>query len=415
MANENEKLKRDKVHINVGTIGHVDHGKTTLTSAITTVLSLKGLANKKKYDEIDSNAEEKERGITINTSHVEYSTENRHYAHIDCPGHADYIKNMITGASQMDAAILVVSGLDGAKLQTSEHLLLIKQIGVPNLIVFINKCDLPDASDEILELIEMEIRELLQTYGFDNYENIPFIRGSALKAIEEAEPNYKGEKHYFQKIEELIHILDTYVQVPTRDLSKPFLMPIEDVMTITGRGTVVTGRIERGVLNVNDTVEIVGLKKDQNVQKSVATSIKMFNKFLDTAIAGDSIGVVLRGISKDDIRRGQLLCQPGSIKPYSVFNADFYLFGDEEKGRKTPINVNYRPQFYFRTSDVTGTIIEFIDKKENVGKKTFANPGELVQVKIKLDKPVAIEELSKFSVREGNKTIAAGHVIKIIE
>ncbi|WP_457916089.1 elongation factor Tu [Candidatus Phytoplasma sacchari] len=404
MANiENE----NKVHINVGTIGHVDHGKTTLTAAITSVLSSKGLANKKKYDEIDSNEEEKTRGITINTSHIEYSTEKRHYAHIDCPGHADYIKNMITGASQMDAAILVVSGKDGPQPQTSEHLLLAKQVGVPNLVVFINKCDISDVTDEILELIEIEVRDLLKKYKFD-YENVPIIRGSALKAIEELEPGYKEEKIYFKKIEELINVLDTYIKDPIRELDKPFLMPIENVLTITGRGTTATGRVERGQINVNDEVEIIGLK--DGVQKSTIVSMKTFNSFLNTAKAGDNIGVLLRGIERDSIERGQILCKPGSIKAYSTFEAEIYLLTEKEGGRKTAVNIKYKPQFYFRTTDVTGEIQAFIEES---AQKPFGYPGDLVHVRIELIKPVAIETGTKFSVREGNKTIGAGHVLKI--
>ncbi|KAB8121992.1 MAG: elongation factor Tu [Candidatus Phytoplasma cynodontis] len=409
MANENENLKRDKVHVNVGTIGHVDHGKTTLTAAITTVLHAKGLAERKKYDEIDSNQEERERGITINTAHIEYSTEKRHYAHIDCPGHADYIKNMITGASQMDAAILVVSGKDGPKPQTSEHLLLAKQVGVPSLIVFINKCDFSDVTDDILELIELEVRELLKKYNFD-YENTPIVTGSALKAIEESEPDYKGEKIYSKKIEELIHLLDTYIKDPVRDINQPFLMPIENVLTISGRGTTVTGRVERGQISVNDEVEIVGLGKES--QKSVVVSMKTFDQHLGTAIAGDNIGVLLRGIPKESVERGQILCKPGSIKAYSIFESEIYLLTEKEGGRRTPVNANYKPQFYFRTTDVTGSIEEFIGES---AQNPFGQPGDLINVRIKLIKTVAIEVGTKFSVREGGRTIGAGHVLKIIE
>ncbi|RAM57793.1 elongation factor Tu [Candidatus Phytoplasma oryzae] len=400
----NEKFIRDKVHVNVGTIGHVDHGKTTLTSAITHFLSLKGLAQNKKYDEIDGTPEEKERGITINTAHIEYQTLKRHYAHVDCPGHADYIKNMITGAAQMDAAILVVSAKDGIMPQTSEHVLLAKQVGIPQLLIFLNKCDISDVEPELIEIIELELKDLLKKHGFD-HENVPIIRGSALKSLE-------GDEHYFNKTGELIDYLDSYVKDPVRIMNKPFLMPIEDVFVITGRGTIATGRVERGQINTGDKVEIVGLK--DKVQESVVTSIEMFRKNLDNAMAGENVGVLLRGINRDDIERGQVICAPNSIKSYSQFLAKIYLLKSNEGGRKTAICTNYRPQFYVRTTDVTGKIEEIIDPKDNI-KKEIAMPGDLVHIKVKLIQSIAIEEETKFSVREGGKTIGAGVVLKIIK
>jgi elongation factor Tu len=402
-----QKFIRNKTHLNIGTIGHVDHGKTTLTAAITHFLFNKGLAEKKDFQQIDKAPEEQSRGITISTSHIEYETEKRHYAHIDCPGHADYVKNMITGAAQMDAAILVVSGVDGPMPQTKEHVLLAKQVGVSKLLVFINKCDIVN-DEEFLELVELEIKELLSEKGFD-HENVPIIRGSALKAI-------KGDEKYLGKIEELLQALDNYIEDPVREINKPFLMPIEDVSTITGRGTIVTGRVERGIINVGDEIEIVGLQ--ETTKKSVITSLEMFHKTLDKAQAGDNIGALLRGIARDDVERGQLLVQPGSVKAYKKFIAKFYVLTASEGGRTKPFHKNYRPQFFFRTTDVTGSI-DFPEPDSNDTtdqKREIAMPGDLIEkIIITLIKPVAIEEGTPFSVREGGKTIGAGTVIKIIE
>ncbi len=391
-----EKFDRSLVHMNIGTIGHVDHGKTTLTAAITYVLSKKGYAQFEDYASIDKAPEERERGITINTAHVEYRTDKRHYAHVDCPGHADYVKNMITGAAQMDGAILVIAATDGPMAQTREHILLSRQVGVPRMVVFMNKCDMVD-DEELLDLVEMEIRELLSEYGYDG-DNTPIIRGSALKALE-------GDAKYEQAILDLMDAVDEWIPEPTRELDKPFLMPIEDVFTITGRGTVVTGRVERGKLQLNDEVEIVGLKP---TQKSVVTGIEMFRKQLDFAEAGDNAGVLLRGISREDVERGQVLAKPGSVTPHKKFKAQVYVLSKEEGGRHTPFFSNYRPQFYFRTTDVTG-IIELPEGVEMV------MPGDNVEMTVELIAPIAIENGTKFSIREGGRTVGAGNVSDIIE
>jgi elongation factor Tu len=391
-----EKFDRSLVHMNIGTIGHVDHGKTTLTAAITYVLSKKGYAQFEDYAAIDKAPEERERGITINTAHVEYRTDKRHYAHVDCPGHADYVKNMITGAAQMDGAILVIAATDGPMAQTREHILLSRQVGVPRMVVFMNKCDMVD-DEELLDLVEMEIRELLSEYGYDG-DNTPIIRGSALKALE-------GDPKYEQAILDLMDAVDEWIPEPTRELDKPFLMPIEDVFTITGRGTVVTGRVERGKLQLNDEVEIVGLKP---TQKSVVTGIEMFRKQLDFAEAGDNAGVLLRGISREDVERGQVLAKPGSVTPHKKFKAQVYVLSKEEGGRHTPFFSNYRPQFYFRTTDVTG-IIELPEGVEMV------MPGDNVEMTVELIAPIAIENGTKFSIREGGRTVGAGNVSDIIE
>ncbi len=393
------KFDRSKPHVNIGTIGHIDHGKTTLTAAICTYLSKhadKGSAEARDYASIDSAPEEKARGITINTAHVEYTTTARHYAHVDCPGHADYIKNMITGAAQMDGAILVVAATDGVMPQTREHILLARQVGVPKIVVFINKCDMvPDA--EIIELVEMEIRDLLTKYGFDG-DNSPAIKGSALGAL-------KGEAKWEETMAELLNAVDTWIPTPTHDTQKPFLLPIEDVFTISGRGTVVTGRVERGSIKLNDEVEIVGIKP---TVKSVVTGLEMFHKMLDYAEAGDNAGVLLRGINREDIQRGQVLAKPGSIKPYKKFTAQLYVLKKEEGGRHTPFLNGYRPQFYFRTTDVTGSI----KLKDGV---EMVMPGDNTEITVELIAPIAIEQGSKFSVREGGHTVGAGTVVDIIE
>ena len=391
-----EKFDRSLVHMNIGTIGHVDHGKTTLTAAITHVLSKKGWAKFEDYASIDKAPEERERGITINTAHVEYRTAKRHYAHVDCPGHADYVKNMITGAAQMDGAILVIAATDGPMAQTREHILLSRQVGVPRMVVFMNKCDMVD-DEELLDLVEMEIRELLSEYGYDG-DNTPIIRGSALKALE-------GDPKYEQAILDLMDAVDEWIPEPTRELDKPFLMPIEDVFTITGRGTDVTGRVERGKLQLNDEVEIVGLKP---TQKTVVTGIEMFRKQLDFAEAGDNAGVLLRGIAREDVERGQVLAKPGSVTPHKKFKAQVYVLSKEEGGRHTPFFSNYRPQFYFRTTDVTG-IIELPEGVEMV------MPGDNVEMTVELIAPIAIENGTKFSIREGGRTVGAGNVSDIIE
>ena len=391
-----EKFNRSKPHVNVGTIGHVDHGKTTLTAAITKVLSEQGGADFVDYANIDKAPEERERGITINTAHVEYETANRHYAHVDCPGHADYVKNMITGAAQMDGAILVIAATDGPMAQTREHILLARQVGVPKIVVFLNKCDMVD-DPELLELVEMEVRDLLNEYGFEGDET-PIIRGSALKALE-------GDPEYVQKIKDLMDAVDTWIPTPERDHDKPFLMSIEDVFTITGRGTVVTGRVERGQLKLNDEVEIVGIKP---TQKTVVTGIEMFKKQLDYAEAGDNAGVLLRGISRDQVERGQVLAKPGSVTPHKKFSAQVYVLSKEEGGRHTPFFANYRPQFYFRTTDVTG-VIELPQGVEMV------MPGDDVNMTVELIHPIAIENGTKFSIREGGRTVGAGVVSEIID
>ena len=391
-----EKFDRSKAHVNIGTIGHVDHGKTTLTAAITTCLAKKGQAAAMDYASIDAAPEEKERGITINTAHVEYQTETRHYAHVDCPGHADYIKNMITGAAQMDGAILVVAATDGPMPQTREHILLSRQVGVPYIIVFLNKCDMVD-DEELIDLVEMEVRELLNEYDFPG-DDTPVIRGSALKALE-------GDPKWTPAIDELMEAVDTYIPTPTRDVDKPFLMPVEDVFTITGRGTVATGRVERGQLNLNDELEIVGIKE---TQKTVATGIEMFRKLLDYAESGDNIGVLLRGINRDKIQRGQVLAKPGSVHPHTKFKGQVYVLSKDEGGRHTPFFANYRPQFYFRTTDITG-VIELPEGTEMV------MPGDTVELTVELIHPIAIEQGTKFSIREGGRTVGSGNISEIIE
>ncbi|MCL6600741.1 MAG: elongation factor Tu, partial [Alicyclobacillus macrosporangiidus] len=386
------KFERTKPHVNVGTIGHVDHGKTTLTAAITSIQAQKGKAQAQKYEDIDKAPEERERGITINTAHVEYETDNRHYAHVDCPGHADYVKNMITGAAQMDGAILVVSAADGPMPQTREHILLARQVGVPYIVVFLNKCDMVD-DEELLELVEMEVRELLNEYEFPGDE-VPVIRGSALKALE-------GDPQWVAKIDELMDAIDNYIPTPERDTDKPFLMPVEDVFTITGRGTVATGRVERGTLKVGDEVEIVGLADE--TRKTVVTGVEMFRKLLDQAVAGDNIGALLRGVDRKDVERGQVLVKPGSIKPHTTFKAEVYVLTKEEGGRHTPFFNGYRPQFYFRTTDVTG-VVKLPEGTEMV------MPGDNVTMDVELISPIALEEGTRFAIREGGRTVGAGVV-----
>ena len=390
------KFDRSKEHVNIGTIGHVDHGKTTLTAAITNHLAKNGMAEAKAYDQIDGAPEEKQRGITINTAHVEYQTATRHYAHVDCPGHADYIKNMITGAAQMDGAILVVAATDGPLPQTREHILLARQVGVPAIVVFLNKCDMVD-DEELIDLVEMEVRELLSEYGFDG-ENAPVIRGSALKALE-GDPAWEG------KIDELMDAVDSYVPTPERDADKPFLMAVEDVFTITGRGTVATGRVERGILKLGEEVEIVGI---HDSKKTVVTGIEMFRKLLDFAEAGDNIGALLRGVNRDEVQRGQVLAKPGSVHPHTEFKAQVYVLTKEEGGRHTPFVSNYRPQFYFRTTDVTG-VIKLPEGVE------MCMPGDNVEMTVELIAPIAVEQGTKFSIREGGRTVGSGNVIEIIK
>jgi len=391
-----EKFNRSKPHVNIGTIGHVDHGKTTLTAAITKRQAEKFGGEFIDYANIDKAPEERERGITINTSHVEYETATRHYAHVDCPGHADYVKNMITGAAQMDGAILVIAATDGPMAQTREHILLSRQVGVPKMVIFMNKCDQVDDA-ELLDLVEMEIRGLLDEYGFDG-DNTPIIRGSALKALE-------GDASYAEKIDELMDAVDSWIPTPERDNAKPFLMSIEDVFTITGRGTVVTGRVERGQLKLNDEVEIVGIK---DTKKTVVTGIEMFRKQLDYAEAGDNAGVLLRGISREEVERGQVLAKPGSVTPHTKFKAEVYVLSKEEGGRHTPFFANYRPQFYFRTTDVTGVI-------ELPAGVDMVMPGDNVTITVELIHPIAIENGTKFSIREGGRTVGAGSVTEIIQ
>ena len=390
-----EKFERTKPHVNIGTIGHVDHGKTTLTAAITKVLAEKGQAECQDYSNIDKAPEERERGITINTAHVEYETATRHYAHVDCPGHADYVKNMITGAAQMDGAILVVSAADGPMPQTREHILLARQVGVPAIVVFLNKADMVD-DEELIELVEMEVRELLSSYDFPG-DDVPIIVGSALKALE-------GDAQYVAKIEELMDAVDSYIPTPERDTDKTFLMPVEDVFTITGRGTVATGRVERGEINVGDTVEVVGLK--EKAEQYVVTGLEMFRKTLDQAVAGDNVGALLRGVDRKDIERGQVLAKPGTIHPHTKFKAEVYVLTKEEGGRHTPFFSNYRPQFYFRTTDVTGVI--------NLPEGTeMCMPGDNITMDIELITPIAIEEGLRFAIREGGHTVGAGVVTEI--
>ena len=393
MAKQN--FDRSTVHVNIGTIGHVDHGKTTLTAAITNVLAKKGMAQATAYDQIDGAPEEKERGITINTAHVEYQTEGRHYAHVDCPGHADYIKNMITGAAQMDGAILVVAASDGPMPQTREHILLARQVGVSSIVVFLNKCDMVD-DEELIDLVEMEVRELLNEYGFPG-DDTPIIRGSALKALE-------GDPKYVGAIEELMDAVDSWIPDPERDIDKPFLMAVEDVMTISGRGTVATGRVERGQAHLNDEVEIVGIKE---TRKTVLTGLEMFHKQLDVAQAGDNIGALLRGVARTEIVRGQVLAKPGSVTPHTKFKGQVYVLTKEEGGRHTPFASNYRPQFYFRTTDVTGviTLPEGTD---------IVMPGDNVEINVELIAPIALENGTKFSIREGGHTVGSGTVTEIL-
>jgi len=391
-----QKFERTKPHVNIGTIGHVDHGKTTLTSAITKVLAKKGFSKVMNYDQIDGAPEEKARGITINTAHVEYETDNRHYAHVDCPGHADYVKNMITGAAQMDGAVLVVAATDGPMAQTREHILLSRQVGVPRLIVFMNKCDMVD-DEELLDLVEMEIRDLLSEYDFPGDE-IPVVRGSALKAMQ-------GEEQAELAVTELMKYVDEYIPNPIRETDKPFLMPVEDVFTITGRGTVATGRVERGMVKVGDPVEIIGIR---DTVSTVCTGVEMFRKLLDQAEAGDNIGALLRGITRETVQRGQVLAKPKSVTPHTEFEAQVYVLSKEEGGRHTPFFSNYRPQFYFRTTDVTG-VIELPAATEMI------MPGDNAELIVKLIHPIAIELGTKFSIREGGRTVGAGNVIKILK
>ncbi|MCC6700220.1 MAG: elongation factor Tu [Fluviicola sp.] len=391
-----ESFNRSKPHVNIGTIGHVDHGKTTLTAAISSVLAAKGLAAVRDFSSIDNAPEEKERGITINTSHIEYETENRHYAHVDCPGHADYVKNMVTGAAQMDGAILVVAATDGPMPQTREHILLGKQVGVPRLVVFMNKVDMVDDA-ELLELVEMEVRELLSFYDYDG-DNAPVIQGSALGAL-------NGEAQWVAKVDELMAAVDTYIELPPRDVDKHFLMPVEDVFTITGRGTVATGRIETGVINSGDPVEILGMGEEKLT--STVTGVEMFRKILDRGEAGDNVGLLLRGIEKSQIKRGMVICKPGSVKPHQDFKAEIYVLKKEEGGRHTPFHNKYRPQFYFRTTDVTGEIF-LTDGREMV------MPGDNVTITVKLIVPVAMDKGLRFAIREGGRTVGAGQVTEII-
>jgi len=394
-----EKFERTKEHVNVGTIGHVDHGKTTLTAAITEVLAKKGLADYVPFDEIDKAPEERERGITIATAHVEYQSENRHYAHVDCPGHADYVKNMITGAAQMDGAILVVSAADGPMPQTREHILLARQVGVPYIVVFLNKTDMVD-DPELLELVELEIRELLSQYEFPG-DDIPIISGSALKALESGDPDSDDCKCIF----ELIDALESYIPTPERELDKPFLMPVEDVFSISGRGTVATGRIERGKVNMGEKVELVGIRDTQN---TVCTGVEMFRKILDEGQAGDNVGLLLRGTKKEDVERGMVICKPGSVNPHTKFDCEVYILTKEEGGRHTPFFTGYRPQFYFRTTDVTGTA----DLPDGV---EMVMPGDNIKMSIELITPIAMEEGLRFAIREGGRTVGAGVVAKIVE
>ena len=391
-----EKFERTKPHVNIGTIGHVDHGKTTLTAAITTVLAKAGLSEVKSFDQIDNAPEEKERGITINTAHVEYETKNRHYAHVDCPGHADYVKNMVTGAAQMDGAIIVVAATDGPMPQTREHILLARQVNVPRIVVFLNKCDMVD-DEEMLELVEMDMRELLDQYDYDG-DNTPIIRGSALGAL-------NGEPQWEEKIMELMDAVDTWIPLPPRDVDKPFLMPVEDVFSITGRGTVATGRIETGVVKVGDEVQIMGLGANL---KSTVTGVEMFRKILDEGEAGDNVGLLLRGIDKNEIKRGMVICHPGVIKPHDEFKASVYILKKEEGGRHTPFHNHYRPQFYIRTLDVTGeiTLPEGVD---------MVMPGDHVEITVKLITPVACDQGLRFAIREGGRTVGSGQITQIIE
>lgn len=405
------KFERKKPHVNIGTIGHVDHGKTTLTAAITMTLAALGQAKIRKYDEIDAAPEEKARGITINTAHVEYETENRHYAHVDCPGHADYVKNMITGAAQMDGAILVVSAADGPMPQTREHILLAKQVGVPNIVVFLNKQDQVD-DEELLELVELEVRELLSSYDFPG-DDIPIVSGSALQAVEALTSNpavKKGDNDWVDKIYTLMDEVDAYIPTPERDVDKPFLMAVEDVFSITGRGTVATGRIERGKVKVGETVELVGIR---DTRSTTVTGVEMFQKTLDEGMAGDNVGLLLRGIQKDDIERGMVLAKPGSITPHTRFEAEVYILKKEEGGRHTPFFPGYRPQFYVRTTDVTGTISAFT--ADDGSEAEMVMPGDRIKMTVELINPIAIEQQMRFAIREGGRTVGAGVVSKILK
>lgn len=405
------KFERNKPHVNIGTIGHVDHGKTTLTAAITMTLAASGQAKARNYADIDAAPEEKARGITINTAHVEYETDERHYAHVDCPGHADYVKNMITGAAQMDGAILVVSAADGPMPQTREHILLARQVGVPNLVVFLNKEDQVD-DEELLELVELEVRELLTAYNFDG-DNIPIVKGSALKAVEQMTSNpktQKGENPWTDKIRALMDEVDKYIPTPTRDIDKPFLMAVEDVFSITGRGTVATGRIERGKVKVGETIEIVGIKATRSF---TVTGVEMFQKTLEEGMAGDNVGLLLRGVQKEDIERGMVLAKPGSIKPHTEFEGEVYVLKKEEGGRHTPFFPNYRPQFYVRTTDVTGTITAFTADDGSAAEMVM--PGDRIKMTVQLINPIAIEQGMNFAIREGGRTIGSGIVSKILK
>ncbi len=405
------KFERNKPHVNIGTIGHVDHGKTTLTAAITMTLAALGQAKARKYADIDAAPEEKARGITINTAHVEYETEDRHYAHVDCPGHADYVKNMITGAAQMDGAILVVSAADGPMPQTREHILLAKQVGVPKLVIFLNKKDMVD-DDELLELVELEVRELLDLYEFPG-DDIPIVAGSALKALEAMTANpktTKGDNEWVDKIYELMDSVDSYIDTPVREIDKPFLMAVEDVFSITGRGTVATGRIERGKVKVGETVEVVGIR---NTRSTTVTGVEMFQKTLDEGMAGDNVGLLLRGIQKEDIERGMVIAKPGSITPHTEFEGEVYVLTKEEGGRHTPFFKNYRPQFYARTTDVTGTITDYTTDEGDAVEMVM--PGDRIKMTVQLINPIAIEQGMRFAIREGGRTIGAGVVSKILK
>jgi len=405
------KFERTKPHVNIGTIGHVDHGKTTLTAAITMTLAALGQAKARKYDDIDAAPEEKARGITINTAHVEYETEKRHYAHVDCPGHADYVKNMITGAAQMDGAILVVSAADGPMPQTREHILLAKQVGVPNIVVFLNKVDMVD-DEELLELVELEVRELLSSYDFPG-DDIPIVKGSGLQALETMIKDPKtarGTNDWVDKIYELMDAVDSYIPTPERDIDKPFLMAVEDVFSISGRGTVATGRIERGKVKVGETVELVGIR---DTRSTTVTGVEMFQKTLDEGMAGDNVGVLLRGLKKDDIERGMVIAKPGSITPHTQFESEVYVLTDKEGGRKTPFFAGYRPQFYVRTTDVTGTIAAFTADDGSAAEMVM--PGDRVKMTVELISPIAIEQGMRFAIREGGRTIGAGVVSKIVK
>jgi elongation factor Tu len=405
------KFDRNKEHVNIGTVGHVDHGKTTLTAAITMTLAALGKAKARKYDEIDAAPEEKERGITINTAHVEYETESRHYAHVDCPGHADYVKNMITGAAQMDGGILVVAATDGPMPQTREHILLAKQVGVPNLVVFLNKEDMVD-DEELLELVELEVRELLSNYDFDG-DSIPIIKGSGLQALEAMVANPKttrGENKWVDKIYDLMDAVDSYIVTPEREVDKPFLMAVEDVFSISGRGTVATGRIERGKVKVGETVELVGIR---DTKSTTVTGVEMFQKTLDEGMAGDNVGLLLRGLKKEEIERGMVLAKPGSITPHTLFEGEVYVLTKEEGGRHTPFFKNYRPQFYVRTTDVTGTIQDYT--ADDGSAVEMVMPGDRIKMTVELINPIAIEQGMRFAIREGGRTIGAGVVSKILK